>query len=158
MLELRKMTDEEFCFYREKSLKDFTLRKVKNEKIDIKKAQEIAEKVFGKLLPNAQNTENNFLYAVINDSNKQVGILWFGVNENALIKEAFLFDIEIFEDFRGKGYAKKALQLMEEKLKEKNVFKISLHVDADNDVAYNLYKKMNYYPTNIKMERDIEKN
>ena len=52
---------------------------------------------------------------------------------------AFLYDFEVYPEFRGKGYSKEMLQFMIDKYDLKQ-----LYVDQDNTVAVNLYKKFGF--------------
>jgi RimJ/RimL family protein N-acetyltransferase len=64
--------------------------------------------------------------------------------------------INIDEPFWGKGYGFEAMQLLEKEAKDKGCRKISLLVNEQNLRAINLYKKLNYTDTNLKlMEKEI---
>ena len=58
-----------------------------------------------------------------------------GVNDD----NAFLYDFEVYPEFRGKGYSKEMLQYMIDQYDLKQ-----LYVDRDNAVAINLYKKYGF--------------
>ena len=59
---------------------------------------------------------------------------------------AFLYDFEVYPEYRGKGYSKEMLQFMIDKYDLKQ-----LYVHQDNTVAVNLYKKFGF-----KVEGEVE--
>ena len=64
--------------------------------------------------------------------------------------------INIDEPFWGKGYGFEVMELLEKAAKEKGCRKISLMVDERNLRAVNLYQKLNYTDTHLKlMEKEI---
>ena len=70
------------------------------------------------------------------DGNKHIGEgSVCGVKDN----NAFLYDFEVYPEFRGKGYSKEMLQFMINKYDLKQ-----LYVAQDNTVAINLYKKFGF--------------
>ena len=58
-----------------------------------------------------------------------------GVKDN----NAFLYDFEVYPEYRGKGYSKEMLQFMIDKYDLKQLF-----VKPDNTIAINLYKKYGF--------------
>ena len=55
-----------------------------------------------------------------------------------------LRDIEIKKEFRGKGYGRESMNILELKIKEMNIFTIGLHVFWHNEIACSLYNKIGY--------------
>ena len=53
-------------------------------------------------------------------------------------------DIEIKKGFRGKGYGRESMNILELKIKEMNIFTIVLHVFLHNEIACALYNKIGY--------------
>ena len=60
------------------------------------------------------------------------------------------------EEFRGKGYGKRIMSLIEEKARELGIKKIGLHVFAYNDIARNLYESVGYKVESLNMLKDLE--
>lgn len=64
--------------------------------------------------------------------------------------------ITIDEPFWGKGYGFEAVKLLEIEAKKRGCDKISLLVHKNNQRALNLYKKLGYFDTDLKLlEKDI---
>jgi len=70
---------------------------------------------------------------------------------------AFIFDFVINEQYRGKGFGKKTLLALDEKLEKMGATSIALHVFGYNTTAFELYKKMGYKVTNINMRKKLHK-
>src|SRR4026208_61521 len=68
-------------------------------------------------LPQGIQTENHFLYTV-HDGEAAVGMVWMRVDLKSPTKSGFIFELYVGEKFRGKGYGKQAMLLIEEKAHE----------------------------------------
>ncbi|WP_010097519.1 GNAT family N-acetyltransferase [Ornithinibacillus scapharcae] len=80
-----------------------------------------------------------------------IGILWVYIQDKNQEKQAYIYDIELDEDQRGKGLGKATMLALEEYAKSENIKQIRLHVFAHNQRAIALYKKMGYEMTNHQM-------
>jgi len=125
------------------------------------KAKEEAEKNayddFHKLLPNGLQTEHHFIYS-IRVSDKLVGTLWFGIKGPESNRKAYIYDIIIDEDQRGKGYGKKTLKFLEEEAKKLGLHHIGLHVFGHNKIARELYEKLGYEAKSLWLEKNLNEN
>ena len=65
-------------------------------------------------------------------------------NMNYHIKQLYLGSFEINEEYRGKGYGEKFLNLLIDKLKEWNIDYLTLYVSVNNIIASKLYKKLGF--------------
>jgi ribosomal protein S18 acetylase RimI-like enzyme len=106
-------------------------------------------------LPQGLQTEANFLFMLVNETGQQVGHLWYNINAQKP-NSAFIYDFEIYEHFRRKGYALQALKTLEADAKLRGVKKLGLHVFGHNTAARELYKKAGYLETNVNMAKEIE--
>src|SRR5512139_419294 len=85
------------------------------------------------LLPDGRQTRGHFIYSVFDDATRQkVGVLWVNVKSDQPHPEAFIYDIEIEEPFRGKGYGRQALTALDELLIGMGVEHVDLHVFGYN--------------------------
>ena len=71
------------------------------------------------------------------------------------VKSGFIFDVEIREEFRGKGYGKQIMLLIEEKARELELKSIGLHVFGYNTVAKNLYEGIGYETSSLNMIKKL---
>ncbi len=119
--------------------------------LDESEAIERAKSQMNALLPDGLKTKGHKFTFIVDDGIK-VGYLWFEIRQNG---EAFIWDIEVFEEKRGKGYGRESLMLLEKYCKDCGVSKISLNVFGNNEIAINLYKKMGYRIVAMLMKKDI---
>jgi len=69
-----------------------------------------------------------------------VGSLWIGDHHGDL----YVFDIVVDESARGRGYGTAALELVEERARERGATGVSLSVFAHNTGAQRLYERLGY--------------
>ena len=144
MLELKPMTQDMYNKYIKKAIQQYAEEVAQSKGIDLDKALELSNEEFNSLLPNGLKSENQYLNTIINDENENIGIMWFSTESNYGKNEAFLYDIEINKEYRGKGYGRESMKLLESKIKEFNLDSICLHVFLRNEIACTLYNKIGY--------------
>ena len=107
-----------------------------------------------RLLPEREKTAGNLLYTVRDAATeKKVGSLWLYYKPAATESGAYVFDLLIKEEERGKGYGAAALLAGESVVKGLGATSIGLHVFGFNKTAQNLYKKLGYEVTNLNMAK-----
>jgi ribosomal protein S18 acetylase RimI-like enzyme len=153
MIALRAMTESEFERFQTTALEAYALERARNLDGPVEREREVAARQFADLLPEGVRSRGHYLWMVTGDGGEVVGNLWVYVEEDR--KSAFIYDIEIEPEHRGKGYGKGALDLLEAELKAMGVTTIALNVFADNSVAINLYRKQGYRTTNFNMQKRI---
>ena len=155
MTKLVPMTQTEYDAFFEYLIVEYAKDNVRAGYWHESEALEKSRQQTGSLLPKGLQSENTYLYTVY-DGDQAVGAIWFKANPNLPTKNGFIFDIEIHEEFRGKGYGKQAMQLIEEKARELGLKSINLHVFASNRVARNLYESLGYQPVSLNMAKSLE--
>ncbi|ASN06761.1 GNAT family N-acetyltransferase [Virgibacillus necropolis] len=152
------MTQDDFAHYTSKSILVYADEKVEAGTWTKEEAPEKAEKEFERLLPEGLDSENQFLYAITKiEDKKKVGWLWYRFDPSHRQKEAFIFDIFIFDELQGQDYGKAALQELDDHALANGIEKISLHVFAHNRRAINLYEKLDYEAKDIIMSKLLNK-
>ncbi len=149
------MTPEEFQLFSAESRARYVEDKINANDLKRDEAEKIADADFERILPNGYHSKDNFLYTLIDHSESNVGYLWYCVRGSSNIKKAFIADIMIREQFRGHGYGKQAMMLLEDDVKSKGLKHIGLHVFGFNDVAIHLYNSMGYRTTDLIMEKSL---
>jgi RimJ/RimL family protein N-acetyltransferase len=153
-LEFREMTEEEFSKYLDPMIESYAQERARNLRVPVEREREAARKQVKELLPEGLKTKGHLLYnVVIKKTGEEVGELWVKLEEEA--KHAFIYDISIREDMRGRGLGKQTLSLLDTKLAERKIEQVGLNVFADNLVAQSLYKSMGYYPVAFAMQKDL---
>lgn len=119
----------------------------------LNEAQTKTDSDFKRLLPNELDTPDNYIFSIKLDE-----ILIWKVSRFATCgalnnRKAFIYDIFIDNNFRGKGYGKKTMELLEVEVKKLGLNHIGLHVFGHNHAARSLYQKMGYEITNLNLEK-----
>ena len=107
-----------------------------------------------KLLPQGIQTPGQFVYKLVNEGAEAVGLLWYGSPDNRP-GEAYIFQFEIYEPFRRRGYASQALSALGVQAKAQGFKRLALHVFGFNTAAREMYRKSGFAETNVNMARDI---
>lgn len=144
---LELMIKEEFEIYKNKMYDEYA--KVLSEHLLLPYHESLAraEAQIDNICGEDEKKGKNYAYNIINEENEQVGKIWVFVNND--LKKAFIYDIRIFPKYLRKGYATKAINELEQKLKEDKIKNIGLNVFASNKAAYNLYKKLGFTETYV---------
>jgi len=155
MSRLVPMTQPEYDAYIERLIPDYASDKVRAGYWSEEEALEKSRKQTMSLLSDGLQTKNHYLYTLY-DGDEAVGRIWLRGELDSPIKRGFIFDVEVKEEFRGKGYGKQAMLLIEEKARELGIKRMGLHVFAYNDVAKNLYEGIGYKVSSMNMLKDLE--
>ena len=90
----------------------------------------------------------------IMNGNSAVGTIWYEIRDRVM-REAYLWDILIDENQRGKGYGKEAMRKLETTARKEGAGRIQLNVFGFNSTARNMYLKMGYRDAAITMMKHI---
>ena len=148
------MTEADYQAFLAKHIPEYAAEKVQAGNWTEAESLERARQDNQKLLPQGIHTPGHFLNMLINENAEMVGILWYARQESRP-EEAFVFDFEIFEAFRRRGYASQALAALEVQAKAQGFKRLALHVFGFNTAARELYRKSGYIETNVNMAREI---
>lgn len=95
------------------------------------------------------------MWSIVRTADRQpVGLLWIQVQDKPTPR-AFIFNIEIDQEFRRRGYAEQAMLKLEVEAKRLRLESIGLHVFGHNTAARPLYEKLGYVATNINMSKRL---
>ncbi|MCI4364988.1 MAG: GNAT family N-acetyltransferase [Thermoplasmata archaeon] len=160
-LRLAPIPQEEYDAWWKLSVREYADEHVKSGNWDLEGALEKSEGEFQKLLPEGMKTAGHYLYSLEHpDGHEHVGIIWFRAARGPDAPRPpvlFIYDLLVYESFRGKGYGKQAMGLIEGKARELGFDTVSLHVFGHNRVALSLYQKLGYVATNLLMSKKVER-
>lgn len=149
-IKLVPMNEETFQPFYRHLLKDYADENVKAGVWQEDEALQKAKEQLEQLLPDGLATEEHFLFSILHDE-KSLGVLWLHIKSTDQEKQAFIYDIELEEAQRGKGYGKETMKALDEYAKAEGITQIRLHVFAHNESAVRLYKKAGYEMTSHHM-------
>ncbi|MEU8019631.1 GNAT family N-acetyltransferase [Micromonospora parva] len=105
-------------------------------------------------LPAGVDTEGALLrMARVGDT--EVGWIWVTVPTAAAPNQAWIHNIEVHEEHRGRGYARRMVQLIEAELAQLGVPELGLNVFGTNTVALGLYRSLGFEVTSQQMAKRI---
>ncbi len=111
-----------------------------------------ARKEVQKLLPAGGDTPSHFFFTVVaGPTEEKVGAIWLAIEPRG----GFVYDLQIFQPFRRRGYAEEGRLLLERVAQEKVAQKFSLHAFGDNPAARHLHAKLGYTETNVVMSKQL---
>ncbi|WP_409294066.1 GNAT family N-acetyltransferase [Peribacillus sp. SCS-26] len=151
MIELVEMNAEDFQRYLTYAVQTYAAEHIKSGNWNEEEAYGKAAQEYKELLPDGEKTENHKLFTV-RDGEQEVGMIWLAQKSD---HRGFIYDINIWEEYQGRGYGKKAMEEIGIKAKELGLKSIALHVFGHNGKALGLYEKLGYIITNIKMKKEL---
>lgn len=155
MIKLVAMTQTEYDVFVEHLVPGYAADNVRAGYWSEDEALERSRKQTESLLPQGLQTKNHHFFTLFDDDTA-IGIIWLRAELDRPIRSGFIFDVEIKEEFRGKGYGKQAMLLVEEKARELGLRRIGLHVFAYNTVARKLYESIGYEVSSLNMLKELD--
>jgi ribosomal protein S18 acetylase RimI-like enzyme len=80
-------------------------------------------------------------------------VLWLDAFDNP--GQAWLFEIVLDEEVRGRGLGREALRLAEAEARSRGMERIALNVFGGNEVARSLYRGEGYAETSVRMAKRL---
>ena len=149
------MTEAEYETWREAHREHLIEDKLRDQELSRQVAEQSTDAAFAQVLPRGIHSPDQFLFTLRDDQSNVVGQLWFAERGVESHRTAYLYDIVIDERCRGRGYGRRAMELLEEEVARRNLHAIGLHVHAHNKVAKRLYDSQGYRETGTVMEKVI---
>ncbi|WP_280424813.1 GNAT family N-acetyltransferase [Nocardia carnea] len=109
-------------------------------------------------LPDGPDTTGHHLVVAENESGEVVGNAWIGPdpqNTTGTADSAWLYDINVFERFRRKGYGSAMLAAVEELVAAEHRTRLGLNVVGDNAAAIALYRRNGYRVSSMHMDKQL---
>jgi ribosomal protein S18 acetylase RimI-like enzyme len=136
MIRLVPMTEQEYRIFLDRSIREYAEDKVRAGAWSQTEALARSRREHRTLLRDGLKSKYHHLYTIReSDGGEAVGVLWFRANLDSATPSGFIFDIEIDESHRRKGYARQAMQQLEEIARKMGLRWLELHVFAFNGGA-----------------------
>jgi ribosomal protein S18 acetylase RimI-like enzyme len=150
------MTQTEYEAFLARLIPEYAADNVRAGYWDPSEALEKSRKQTEELLPQGLQTRDHYLYTLY-EGDEAVGSIWLRAEMDRPGKSGFIFDVRIDEKFRGKGYGRQIMLLIEEKARGLGLRSLGLHVFASNRAARNLYESMGYEVSSLNMIKNLER-
>ena len=155
MVTLPAMTPDGWEQWRLGSIRGYAADKIRVGDWPPEEAVERAEALFAQLVPDGLRTAGHEFRSIVNEAGEPVGGIWFAAEAEIGHGAAYIWDIVVDEDRRGRGYGRAAMEALEPLARSLGYDTIRLHVFGDNDVARQLYRAVGYTETNVAMRKRI---
>ena len=101
-------------------------------------------------MPDGVLAPNNFTFSAVHE-NSHVGVVWLANRDG----EWFIYDIEVFEQFRGQGFGRATMKAIESYVRESGGSEIGLSVFGFNSIAQKLYLSEGYEVVRLSMSKKL---
>ena len=105
------------------------------------------------VLPEGLGTPDHWIEVAEGEDGERVGVLWFARRSTPAGDIAYLFDIQVEEAMRGRGFGRRLMELLEDRAAALDLRRIELNVFGHNEVARRLYEELGY----VEMSRQLFK-
>jgi ribosomal protein S18 acetylase RimI-like enzyme len=147
-------TDVDFQAWLVQAIPAFALANAEDGRWTLAESIEKSRTVHAELLPQGAQTPGQFFVRLqAADSGQDVGALWWAESEKAGQREAYVYNLEIDEPARRRGYARAALLELERVARERGLHQVALHVYGHNHGARRLYDELGFEPTSITLRK-----
>jgi GNAT superfamily N-acetyltransferase len=92
---------------------------------------------------------------VIDVDGESIGHLWLVERRDAYEPTLIVYDVDVDEPHRGRGYGRAAMLFAEEEARRRRLTRIALHVGARNDAARNLYRSLGFEENEVSMSKHV---
>ena len=153
-LQIRPMTAAEFDAFRHRTIRDYAAEHVRAGNWSPTQAEELAAKETDDLLSDGVDTPGMLLLAAETADAGLIGIVWVEL-QHRQTTGAWIYDIEIVPEQRGRGYGSALLRAAEREVEKQGVKSVALNVFGGNAVARHLYESSGYEITSLFMRKRL---
>ena len=147
---LRPLREDEFAAWDASHRAEYERGLVEFAGLAPEAAQAKVERDVQAALPDGLATAETWIWAVETDG-KRVGTVFLGIRGG----EAWLYDITIDPDERGKGLGRAAMVALEAELRSLDHTTVALNVWGGNAVARDLYTSLGYVEESVHMRKRL---
>ncbi len=155
MVTLPPMGPDAWETWRAASIRGYAADKVRVEAWPREGAEERATALFARIVPDGFHTPGHEFRSIVTEAGEVVGALWFAAEDEIGRGTAYIWDIVIRPEDRGRGYGRDAMEALEPVARSLGYDTIRLHVFGDNVVARRLYHSVGYDETDVTMRKRI---
>lgn len=153
-LRLRPATREEFDEWLPRQEAGYAEHIMASGSMPPEAAREKARRDTARSFPAGLDTPGQLVFRVI-AGDEPVGWLWLAVPGPDDPKMAWVYNIQVDEVYRGRGYGRQAMLLAEHEARARGMTSIGLNVHGQNKVAISLYDSLGYAVTAQQMKKPV---
>ncbi|MEV4949549.1 GNAT family N-acetyltransferase [Streptomyces sp. NPDC053755] len=151
---IRRMTEQEYASWAVKAEEEFA-RSWMDRGVPEDQARAKAEASHRELLPRGLASPGTEIHVAVRDG-QTVGWIWTGRRELSPGRNgAYVYDIEVAEGSRGRGYGRALMLLAERVALDAGQSLLGLHVFSGNAPALRLYASLGYRTTHVNSYKQV---
>lgn len=150
------MTPAQFGDWSRHSVRSFSAQQVAAGLQPAPEAAAFAERQILVLLPSGLDTRQHSVWHVV-AGHEVVGALWLRVRPLSTEVEAYVFDVEILPEARGRGLGRATMLAAEEAARDQRADVVRLNVFGHNVPAIRLYESLGYSAASISMAKPLRR-
>ena len=149
------MTADEYDAWQLALAEDYAAEKIAAGTWPAEGAVQRALNESAELLPDGIATARTLIFRAVADDGRPVGRAWVALDHpRGAPGTAFLYDIEVDEAERGRGFGRALLAAVEEAVRATGAIALELNVFRTNDTAVGLYETSGYRTTTQQMRKE----
>jgi len=149
-------TEVDFHAWLLQAIPAFALTNVQDGRWSLAESIEKSKEAHALLLPQGLHTPHQFFVRLQDaDSGVDVGALWWSESDQPDGRQAYVYNIEIDDHARRRGFARAAFHELERVARERGVRTVSLHVFGHNHGARRLYEALGFEPASITLRKNL---
>jgi ribosomal protein S18 acetylase RimI-like enzyme len=153
-LRLRPMSAAVFQTFRARLIPAYAAEHVWAGDWTADQAETLAARQVSDLLPEGPGTPGMLLLMADTPGGEPVGLVWVAL-DRPRPGEAWIYDIEVNQEHRGKGHGRALLHAAEQEAARHGSTAIGLNVFGANTVARGLYESSGYQITAVNMRKEL---
>jgi ribosomal protein S18 acetylase RimI-like enzyme len=153
---LRPLDESEFAAWEERSKASYAEDMIQHAGLAAERAHDKAARDFAQLFPESGLVPEQHLWVLEDEDGTTVGHAWLGERETPdRGRFAYVYEIEVAEAYRGLGYGRAGMLMVEDEARALGFTRIELNVFGGNDVARGLYLSLDYEENAVAMGKDL---
>ena len=139
-----RMSASEYSFIRSQMVEELAKTKVETGDAAEGDAKASAEEEQDGILLDGVGTTDHWLNSLKTETGELIGYSWFGKVEREYGIVAFIFDVNIYPAYQGRGHGHRLMNEIEKEAQRNGFKKMELYVLNSNTAAKTLYAKAGY--------------
>jgi GNAT superfamily N-acetyltransferase len=153
-MHLRPMTQAEYDTTIGEIIEGYAEQNVTSGRWTAEDALEKSRQATDALLPKGMTSDGHHFF-VMDENGAAAGYLWVNIDASGSKPQAFIYDIEVRDNYRRRGFARQSLIDLEAWCAGRGVVQMSLHVFSFNTGAISLYEQAGYRTTDLVMSKNL---